>query len=118
MTQAVRETQKEHVWSMKVIRRELRTDHPAYQVFLPLRPSYFGLIEMPVESRGSTLLDPTWKRVASFNEAGPSDWQSTDAAGQDGQWEYEDEEELVTLDLGPDSKRLVQMSQEYSIAVR
>lgn len=67
------------------------------------------------------MLDPSWKRVAAFDGAGPSSLYASDAdsmeVDEDGEWEYEDEEELITLDLGPDSKRLVQMSQEYSIAV-
>jgi hypothetical protein len=67
------------------------------------------------------MLDPSWKRVAAFDGAGPSSLHASDAdsmeVDEDGEWEYEDEEELITLDLGPDSKRLVQMSQEYSIAV-
>jgi hypothetical protein len=31
------------------------------------------------------------------------------------EWEYSDTEELITLDLGPESKRLLQMSHQYSI---
>ncbi|PWN34447.1 uncharacterized protein FA14DRAFT_191493 [Meira miltonrushii] len=74
------------------------------------------------DSREEPLLDKSWQRVVSFDEAGPSSRKQDDVMDLDGDdseggdWEYEEEEELVTLDLGPDSKRLVQMSQQYSIA--
>lgn len=71
------------------------------------------------DSREKPLLDKTWQRVISFDESGPSkqdDVIDVDNDEEEGEWEYEDEEELITLDLGPDSKRLVQMSQQYSIA--
>ena len=38
-----------------------------------------------------------------------------DGDEDDGEWEYEETEELVTLDLGPESKRLLQMSHQYTI---
>lgn len=74
------------------------------------------------DSREKPLLDKSWQRVISFDELGPSSQKQDEVMDLDGddsetgEWEYEDEEELVTLDLGPDSKRLVQMSQQYSIA--
>lgn len=83
------------------------------------------------DSREKPLLDKTWQRVVSFNEAGPSSKRQEDVDVMEidndddndeeeeeggGEWEYEEEQELITLDLGPDSKRLVQMSQQYSIA--
>lgn len=74
----------------------------------------------------SRVLDSTWTRVEQFDAAGPSSRKdsSADAMQVDGddededetsEWEYEDTEELVTLDLGPESKRLLQMSHQYSI---
>jgi hypothetical protein len=76
---------------------------------------------MPVER----LLDPSWVRVKEFDPKRPSAAnQSDDAMEVDGgreeegsgsEWEYEETEEMVTLDLGPESKRLFQMSHQYSI---
>ncbi|UZJ52139.1 hypothetical protein CBS101457_001459 [Exobasidium rhododendri] len=82
---------------------------------------------MPVER----LLDPSWTRVDHFDPAGPSSRSkgndtmeveegceaegSGSGSGSGSEWEYEETEELVTLDLGPESKRLFQMSHQYSI---
>lgn len=44
---------------------------------------------------------------------------SNEREGEDdeGEWEYEDEEVLVTFDLGPEAKRLIANSKEYSVTV-
>lgn len=75
------------------------------------------------DAREKPLLDKSWQRVVSFDESGPSskrqdgvDVMDLDDDDEEGEWEYSEEEELITLDLGPDSKRLVEMSQQYSIA--
>lgn len=75
------------------------------------------------QGRVDPLLDETWTRVDHFQKSGPSarscpvDAMEVDEEEEEGEseWEYEDTEELVTLDLGPESKRLLQMSHQFSI---
>lgn len=69
------------------------------------------------------LLDKIWTRVDAFDPRGPTPAsRAKDAMAIDGEddydsdeWEHEDTEHLVTLDLGSESKRLLQMSHQYSI---